>query len=718
MKRIVCALLFALVLSISALAQSPTPLRITEVDGSPSRTNVTRLNFPNGTITVSGQVVTYTPAGGVGMGTVTNTGGNLANNTIVVGAGGADAKTAAGLTTNGNDTITAGIWNGTDIAYSRIAQSPALSVLGVTGNSTADVAGIAAASDNQVLRRSGTAVAFGAVNLASPNAVIGILPIANIATGTPDGTKFVRDDGTLQVPSGGVSNAAGSGVIAKSNGTNLVASLISESLGSVTINSVGTITLGDAGAAANSTTLTIDDTTHSTRNVGTFQSTNAYYVAGLEVVDSTGGGTALAFAGAGTPASFENNLTIKGLAKAGSGPTTLTDAAGKILSAALNTVGVAQGGTSQTTYTKGDLLTAPGGASLNKLAVGTDGFVLTADAASTNGVKWAAGGGGGGATIALDNLASVAINTTLVSDTDNTDDLGTSAKKWKDLYLAGNITGLGVANRIGTPGTNDANADTMMTASGPTKRALTLQGSRAQGNQDPLFAITDFTTGANVFRIASDGTILSNNLNIVSNTFLLPQNFNLAFSTANAGTSGSAGGLGLWFNNSGSGAARMFVAANDTSGIGAMIQNTGGRQRVTADVTKADTTFTILTGLGFNAAASGKYTGKLIIKCNNSVASEGIKFDFNGGTATATAFWAVATESAGGTTVLGTVISTSLAGVINYTTITGETLIEISFSIVVNGAGTVIPRFAENSTAVGTVTVELGSSMWTESMPL
>jgi hypothetical protein len=34
----------------------------------------------------------------------------------------------------------------------------------------------------------------------------------------------------------------------------------------------------------------------------------------------------------------------------------------------------------------------------------------------------------------------VAINTTIASDTDNTDDLGTSAKKWKDGYFAGNLT--------------------------------------------------------------------------------------------------------------------------------------------------------------------------------------------------------------------------------------------------------------------------------------
>ncbi len=60
----------------------------------------------------------------------------------------------------------------------------------------------------------------------------------------------------------------------------------------------------------------------------------------------------------------------------------------------LATIGVSKGGTGQTTYTKGDLLTAPGGASLNKLGVGTDGQVFTADSASTNGVKWASAAGG------------------------------------------------------------------------------------------------------------------------------------------------------------------------------------------------------------------------------------------------------------------------------------------------------------------------------------
>lgn len=48
-------------------------------------------------------------------------------------------------------------------------------------------------------------------------------------------------------------------------------------------------------------------------------------------------------------------------------------------------------------------------------------------------LTWAAGGAG--ASTALDNLASVAINTSLISDTTNTDDLGSSTKLWKDLFV-------------------------------------------------------------------------------------------------------------------------------------------------------------------------------------------------------------------------------------------------------------------------------------------
>ncbi len=62
----------------------------------------------------------------------------------------------------------------------------------------------------------------------------------------------------------------------------------------------------------------------------------------------------------------------------------------------------------------------------------TTGQVLTATSATA--AHWADASGGGAST-ALDNLASVAINTSLVSDTDSTDNLGSSAKYWANAYI-------------------------------------------------------------------------------------------------------------------------------------------------------------------------------------------------------------------------------------------------------------------------------------------
>jgi len=71
-----------------------------------------------------------------------------------------------------------------------------------------------------------------------------------------------------------------------------------------------------------------------------------------------------------------------------------------------------------------------------------DGTRATTQPPSDNSEKLAttayvdAAAAGGGATTALDNLASVAINTSLVSDTDVTDDLGTGDIRWKDIHAA------------------------------------------------------------------------------------------------------------------------------------------------------------------------------------------------------------------------------------------------------------------------------------------
>lgn len=76
--------------------------------------------------------------------------------------------------------LTNGVTN--RLPYANLAQGSALSVLGVAGNATADVASIAAGTDNQVLRRSGTSVGFGAIALNQSAAVTGTLPTSNGGT--------------------------------------------------------------------------------------------------------------------------------------------------------------------------------------------------------------------------------------------------------------------------------------------------------------------------------------------------------------------------------------------------------------------------------------------------------------------------------------------------------------------------------------------------------
>lgn len=84
---------------------------------------------------------------------------------------------------------------------------------------------------------------------------------------------------------------------------------------------------------------------------------------------------------------------------------------------------------------KGDLAGGTGANTAARLAVGTNGQVLTADSAETTGMKWATASGGGAST-ALDNLASVAINASLLPATTDAINLGSATKQWANLYLS------------------------------------------------------------------------------------------------------------------------------------------------------------------------------------------------------------------------------------------------------------------------------------------
>lgn len=142
--------------------------------------------------------------------------------------------------------------------------------------------------------------------------------------------------------------------------------------------------------------------------------------------------------------------------------------------------------------------------------------------------------------------------------------------------------------------------------------------------------------------------------------------------------------------------------------------HSGNMAYLAADATSVDTTFANLS-LSATVQNGKKYSFKLVIFLANSTPTDGAKFDFDGGSATATNFRVHGT--AFGSALSGSAQSSALATDHTVATVTGDNMMEFNGSFEPSSSGTFIPRFAENVDAGGTLTVYRGSNLILTEIP-
>lgn len=157
------------------------------------------------------------------------------------------------------------------------------------------------------------------------------------------------------------------------------------------------------------------------------------------------------------------------------------------------------------------------------------------------------------------------------------------------------------------------------------------------------------------------------------------------------------------------------VASMTDGGAGTgWIQNAGGDKYLTANHTNATVTPTNITDLTVTVAAR-KYGFRFVAQVDNSTDADGLRFDFDGGSAGTTDF-RVTCKTFANNAVAQTQQTTALATDITLATLTGTGEFECDGSFEPSGAGTFIPRAAGNTAASGTLTVFKGSWLWMRDM--
>lgn len=200
----------------------------------------------------------------------------------------------------------------------------------------------------------------------------------------------------------------------------------------------------------------------------------------------------------------------------------------------------------------------------------------------------ACGTGGGGADTALSNLAAVAVNTSLISDTDLTDDLGSGGIRWKDIWASAlSLTGrtlsteadqtVGVLNGAVTLTKNDTNV-------------RTFYGSLLK----PVFNTggSNTNTTFNVLAVDTTNTAV---------TGLTTNLLNLAYGGSTKATITSGGDLTVTGTVTDSGGAMAHTIASGTATLGTSAIASGASATVVT-VAATGVATTDVVGWGFNGS--------------------------------------------------------------------------------------------------------------------